>query len=169
MARFNGKRLRAVRQDRKLTQAELAKRVRVARNTINRLEIGDRDPSTELRDRLAKALGVSVAELAGGAMESYGYQVEKLNNAVSTMMSPTMSAEKRVAYAMSEADIAFHHAAAPREFAGPYETMRRLLTGDGSYVERAARLSELQLHAFRDALFSLHQRVLRAYHVAEAR
>jgi transcriptional regulator with XRE-family HTH domain len=46
-----------------LTQAELAARVGVAKNTVTRIEIGNRRPSFDLLERLAKTLKVSLAEL----------------------------------------------------------------------------------------------------------
>ena len=57
--------LRQARRRRKLTQAALAKKVRVHKITISRLERGDRQPSMALLQRLAKALGVPVTELLG--------------------------------------------------------------------------------------------------------
>jgi transcriptional regulator with XRE-family HTH domain len=57
--------LKQARTRRKLTQAGLAKKVRVHKITISRLERGDRQPSMPLLQRLAKALGVSVTELLG--------------------------------------------------------------------------------------------------------
>jgi transcriptional regulator with XRE-family HTH domain len=46
-----------------LTQAALAKKVRVHQVTIARLETGERRPSMRLLQKLAKALGVPVTEL----------------------------------------------------------------------------------------------------------
>jgi len=46
-----------------LTQAALAKKVRVHQVTIARLETGERRPSVRLLQRLVKALGVPVTEL----------------------------------------------------------------------------------------------------------
>ena len=60
---WRGKVLKQIRQKRKLTQAALAEKVGVARVTIARLEIGDRNPSMDLLQRLAKALKVKVGEL----------------------------------------------------------------------------------------------------------
>jgi putative transcriptional regulator len=169
MARFDGKRLRDLRRERGLTQVALAKRVRVARNTINRLEIGDREPSIALRQRLAKALTVDVVALVGGRMETYRYQYEKLNNAVGAMMSPTLPLSERIAGSMSEASIALREITGPPELVEAYQALRRALPGEGELAVRAARLTEAQLAQFTDALQTLYIRVLRAYHWAEAR
>jgi putative transcriptional regulator len=58
-----GKRLRSLRRDREWSQSELAEKVGVSRNTINRLEIRNRKPSVELLERLAGVLGLSLPEL----------------------------------------------------------------------------------------------------------
>jgi transcriptional regulator with XRE-family HTH domain len=64
MVGTNVKRLRAARG---WTQAELAKRAGVARVSIARLETSPKSRRPELRtiERLARALGVPVAELLG--------------------------------------------------------------------------------------------------------
>ena len=58
-----GMRLKKLREARDWTQAELAEKVGVARNTIALLEIGQRRPSLALLERLAKVLKVKVGEL----------------------------------------------------------------------------------------------------------
>ncbi len=60
---WRGTVLKKIRQRRKLTQAELAQRVRVHVITITRLETGVRRPSMDLLQRLAKVLKVEVGEL----------------------------------------------------------------------------------------------------------
>jgi transcriptional regulator with XRE-family HTH domain len=55
--------LKRARTRRKLTQRQLAKTVGVHEITISRLERGDRQPSMNLLQRLAKALGVPVTAL----------------------------------------------------------------------------------------------------------
>jgi transcriptional regulator with XRE-family HTH domain len=55
--------LKRARTRRKLTQLQLAKKVGVHEITISRLERGDRQPSMNLLQRLAKALGVPVTAL----------------------------------------------------------------------------------------------------------
>ena len=55
--------LKRARTRRKLTQLQLAKKVGVHEITISRLERGDRQPSMNLLQRLAKALGVPLTAL----------------------------------------------------------------------------------------------------------
>jgi len=62
---WKGSVLSKARKHAKLTQAELAKRVRVHQVTIARLETGERRPSMRLLQRLAKTLGLTVTELLG--------------------------------------------------------------------------------------------------------
>ena len=58
-----GSRLKAVRTDAGLTQAELAERTGVSRKTINTVENGVFVPSTLLALSLARALGTTVEGL----------------------------------------------------------------------------------------------------------
>jgi transcriptional regulator with XRE-family HTH domain len=55
--------LQKVRKRRKLTQLALAKKVGVHEITISQLECGDRHPSMDLLQRLAKALKVNIKDL----------------------------------------------------------------------------------------------------------
>ncbi len=55
--------LKKARERRKLTQVALAKKVGVHQVTIARIETGERRPSMDLLQRLAKALKVKVGEL----------------------------------------------------------------------------------------------------------
>lgn len=55
--------LRQARTDRELTQAELAERVGVSRQTINYIERGDYVPSVKLALLLASVLETTVEEL----------------------------------------------------------------------------------------------------------
>lgn len=58
-----GARLKEVRTEAGLTQAELAERVGVSRKTVNTVENGVFIPSTVLALGLARALGVKVEDL----------------------------------------------------------------------------------------------------------
>ena len=58
-----GIRLKEVRTEAGLTQAELAERVGVSRKTVNTVENGVFTPSTTLALGLARALGVKVEDL----------------------------------------------------------------------------------------------------------
>lgn len=55
--------LASARKQARMTQAELAERLQLQRETIARYEIGDRDPSSETLVRLAEVLGVTVDAL----------------------------------------------------------------------------------------------------------
>lgn len=57
--------LQKARKRRKLTQAALGKKVGAHKITISRLERGDRQPSMDMLQKLAKALKVNVRELLG--------------------------------------------------------------------------------------------------------
>ena len=63
MPRRMGARIRTLRQARGLSQAELAKRARITREYLNKVEAGRYDVTVGVLRRLAKALGVSVVEL----------------------------------------------------------------------------------------------------------
>ncbi|MEX2184580.1 MAG: helix-turn-helix transcriptional regulator [Chloroflexota bacterium] len=56
-------RLRVARAERDLSQGELARSVRVSRQTISSIETGQYCPSTLLAFRLARVLGVRVDEI----------------------------------------------------------------------------------------------------------
>lgn len=58
-------RLRTLRLKKDLTQAALAKKVGVTRGYLARLEMGRHDPPLSRLRKLAKALGVPLAELLG--------------------------------------------------------------------------------------------------------
>lgn len=60
---WNPKKLKALREQRALTQTQLAERVGVTRVTIARLEIGMRQPGIDLLEALAKALRVKITQL----------------------------------------------------------------------------------------------------------
>jgi transcriptional regulator with XRE-family HTH domain len=62
-ARQFGKRLRTLREAAGRSQADVAKRAGLSRVFVNQLEAGTRDPSLSTLTRLAKALGVTLAEL----------------------------------------------------------------------------------------------------------
>jgi len=62
-----GAKIRELREERKLTQEDLARRSGVARNTISRFETSARVPSIDMLEKLAAALGVGPSELLTGA------------------------------------------------------------------------------------------------------
>ena len=59
MARFNKDKLRMARKSRNITQAELAKRLKVTRSTVSKIEIGEREPSLKLLVAIARELDIS--------------------------------------------------------------------------------------------------------------
>ena len=58
-----GKRLRKIRRNQDLTQAQLAETIGVTMEFVSLLERGQTSPSFDTLEKLAKALGVSVSEL----------------------------------------------------------------------------------------------------------
>lgn len=56
-------RLRVLRAEREWTQADLADRLEVSRQTINALETGKYDPSLPLAFRIARLFGLSIEEV----------------------------------------------------------------------------------------------------------
>jgi transcriptional regulator with XRE-family HTH domain len=58
-----GKRLRALREERGWSQEEFADRAGLHRTYVSAVERGVRNPTLSVLDRLAKALGVSMADL----------------------------------------------------------------------------------------------------------
>ncbi|HEV8309207.1 MAG TPA: helix-turn-helix transcriptional regulator [Methylomirabilota bacterium] len=56
-------RLKRLREEKHLSQEALAKKARVTREYVNKLEAGKHDPTLGVLQRLAKALGVPVTEL----------------------------------------------------------------------------------------------------------
>jgi transcriptional regulator with XRE-family HTH domain len=55
-----GMRLKTIRETKGMSQAKLAKRAKITREYVNRLEAGRYDPTVGVLQRLAKALGVPV-------------------------------------------------------------------------------------------------------------
>ena len=56
-------RIRVLRAERQWSQAELAERVSVSRNSINSVENGKFDPSLPLAFRIADAFGLTIEEV----------------------------------------------------------------------------------------------------------
>jgi transcriptional regulator with XRE-family HTH domain len=63
MQRKFGKKLKALREERSLSQASLGKQAGLTREYINKLEAGQHDPTLGALQRIAKALGVKVTAL----------------------------------------------------------------------------------------------------------
>ena len=62
-SRQMGQRIRRLREEQGLSQAALAAKAKITREYVNKLEAGRYDPTLGVVQRLAKALGVSLAEL----------------------------------------------------------------------------------------------------------
>jgi transcriptional regulator with XRE-family HTH domain len=62
-ARQIGMKLKKIREAKRLSQTELARKARVSRAYVFRLEAGGSDPTVGVLQRLAKALGVPVTAL----------------------------------------------------------------------------------------------------------
>lgn len=62
---FRGDRLRRRRLDLGISQEELASQLQTVQNHISRLETGKVEPSTDMLERLSKALNTSVDYLMG--------------------------------------------------------------------------------------------------------
>ncbi len=60
-----GMKLKRLRQQKDLSQEQLAKRARITRVYVGQLEAGAKSPTVRTLQRLAKALGVKVTELLG--------------------------------------------------------------------------------------------------------
>ena len=56
-------RLRELRAERNWTQADLAERLEVSRQTVNSIEVGRYDPSLPLAFRIARVFAMPVEEL----------------------------------------------------------------------------------------------------------
>ncbi len=56
-------RLRVLRAERAWTQADLADRLEVSRQTVNALETGKYDPSLPLAFRIARVFGAAIEEV----------------------------------------------------------------------------------------------------------
>jgi transcriptional regulator with XRE-family HTH domain len=58
-----GPRIQRLREARNLSQSALARKAKVGRITLVRIEAGTQDPTLETLERLARALGVRLREL----------------------------------------------------------------------------------------------------------
>jgi transcriptional regulator with XRE-family HTH domain len=58
-----GMKLKALRTAKGMSQTALAKKAKITREYVNKLEAGRYDPTVGVLQRLAKALGVPVTEL----------------------------------------------------------------------------------------------------------
>lgn len=63
MAAYMGKRLKALREAKGMSQATVAEKAALSRGYLLRLEVGRQDPTLGTLERLSKALGVSLRKL----------------------------------------------------------------------------------------------------------
>jgi putative transcriptional regulator len=63
-------RLRVLRAERDWTQADLAEKLEVSRQTVNALETGKYDPSLPLAFRIARLFGVRIEDVFSPETES---------------------------------------------------------------------------------------------------
>jgi transcriptional regulator with XRE-family HTH domain len=94
-----GKRLRAIRESLKLTQAELAKKVGLTQSAISHFEEGKRTPSAQALEKIANGLGMSVDTLLGLASNSSG-DSEK-DAAIEGIVNKLKSQPKEKIYALN--------------------------------------------------------------------
>ena len=73
-----GKKIKAFRKERKLTQAKLSELTGIAEITIRQYEAGKYKPKTEQLIKLSAALGVSVHDLAPEIYEKYTFNKQEL-------------------------------------------------------------------------------------------
>ena len=69
MSYVNGKTIRELREKRRFTQRELAEKICVSDKTVSKWETGKGFPDVVVIEDLAKALGVSIAELLTGDLK----------------------------------------------------------------------------------------------------
>ncbi|HNV86245.1 MAG TPA: XRE family transcriptional regulator [Candidatus Omnitrophota bacterium] len=81
-----GKRIREVRKAKKITLVELAANTGVAQATLSRIETGIMTGTVDSHQRIAKALGLSLAELYAGIderLQTVAHQSKSERNSVS--------------------------------------------------------------------------------------
>jgi len=79
-----GDKIKALREDRKMRQEDVANSVNITKSTYIKYEKGTQSPQLEVVERIAKLYGVSVCELVGGDKPSLDEQLtsrmELINN-----------------------------------------------------------------------------------------
>jgi len=78
MSEIFSKRLKKIREEKKLSQAELAQKADLQTAAVSHFETGQRKPSFDNLKRLADALNVSVDYLLGREIKDSGDIAEKL-------------------------------------------------------------------------------------------
>jgi putative transcriptional regulator len=65
-------RLRVLRAERRISQAELAELLDVSRQTVNAIEVGKHDPSLPLAFRISRTFGLPIERIFFDAAENAG-------------------------------------------------------------------------------------------------
>ena len=68
-------RLRVIRAERNWSQADLAERLAVSRQTVNAIETGKYDPSLPLAFKIARLVGAKIEEIFDPEEESVDFEV----------------------------------------------------------------------------------------------
>ena len=71
-------RVRELRAERNWTQAELADRLGVSRQTVNAIEVGKYDPSLPLALKIARLFGILVEEIFDDEVKATGRKPKEL-------------------------------------------------------------------------------------------
>ena len=95
LARAIGIKVKAIRQHRQLTQAELARRSGIARANIARIEAGAHSPTVSTLKRVAHALGIRFSTLVEEPSYSATREDDKWLNAGLTEWSESLRREDR--------------------------------------------------------------------------
>lgn len=72
-----GDNLKKIRKNKKMTQEDFGKLVGLSTNTVQRYELGKRQPTIETINKIAGALGVSINELIDSDYDKSRYKLEK--------------------------------------------------------------------------------------------
>jgi transcriptional regulator with XRE-family HTH domain len=103
-----GRRIRAVREDLGMPQAELARRAGVASNTIYLIETDRRRPSVGLLEKIARELRTEPAELMRESAQSGQEWARELDVTLHGMTDAEWNAHIRALDSMKEIKEAFH-------------------------------------------------------------
>lgn len=77
-----GKRLKALRENKGLTQKELAEKLKINRSRLSLYELNDREPDQELTIQIANFFGVTTDFLLGNTSAKTSDTINKIDNAL---------------------------------------------------------------------------------------
>lgn len=126
-----GPRLRQLRKEQKLTLDMAAKRARVSRAMISKIERSEKMPTVGILVRLATALNVTLSSLLGAQPASAGVQVQRASNRVG-FRDPASGLQREVVFSPAEGEglELLRHVLPPRKSTGalsPYPVPTRKL------------------------------------------